>query len=450
MESAQQESNSYDLPNNKQDDDWASANTSAEIDLSDLPSIWLKLGGLATAFTDRPKEENQTEQVELSDDQGGSISSLDDLIAATLTPEQQQETREVATELIEAIIEDEELASKELADKLMAMEQTTRDYTIKQALDLSQNEYAREPDELDAEVGYFGDMTINRVTDFMTDHRLFLENYDGLAETTVLFLGKLPDFPMSVDEPSYAYFVNGVLNDEKMSKQVKSVLKKRKSELDVSTISQSIIIDKFKLELRDTRNLADFAKGLKNIGYDIASNDTFIEDCVDNSVIDDFHPDAIPLQDNLYRAGLINDDNIGRLYDQLIKEYSKCGSRRGMNGISLSLCPDSKAARYWRQFQMTSQIGIISPSDHGITSELHIHSFRDLLECVDQKYSNKDFSKFFEDGIPSQQYYDRLQSSPLLTNDEEIGKFISCLGDMPLTPEIYNMLGQSQTKALDI
>ena len=450
MESAQQESNSYDLSNDKQDDDWAPANTSAEIDLSDLSSIWLKLGGLATAFTDRPKEENQTEQVELSDDQGGSISSLDDLIAATLTPEQQQETREVATELIEAIIEDEELASKELADKLMAMEQTTRDYTIKQALDLSQNEYAREPDELDAEVGYFGDMTINRVTDFMADHRLFLENYDGLAETTVLFLEKLPDFPMSVDEPSYAYFVNGVLNDEKMSKQVKSVLKKRKSELDVSTISQSIIIDKFKLELRDTRNLADFAKGLKNIGYDIASDDTFIEDCVDNSVIDDFHPDAIPLQDNLYRAGLINDDNIGRLYDQLIKEYSKCGSRRGMNGISLSLCPDSKAARYWRQFQMTSQIGIISPSDHGITSELHIHSFRDLLECVDQKYSNKDFSKFFEDGIPSQQYYDRLQSSPLLTNDEEIGKFVSCLGDMPLTPEIYNMLGQSQTKALDI
>lgn len=227
MESAKQESNSYDLPNDKQDDDWVPANTSAEIDLSDLSSIWLKLGGLATAFTDRPKEENQTEQVELSDDQGGSISSLDDLIAATLTPEQQQETREVATELIEAIIEDEELASKELADKLMAMEQTTKDYTIKQALDLSQNEYAREPDELDAEVGYFGDMTINRVTDFMTDHRLFLENYDGLAETTVLFLEKLPDFPMSVDEPSYAYFVNGVLNDEKMSKQVKSVLKKR-------------------------------------------------------------------------------------------------------------------------------------------------------------------------------------------------------------------------------
>ncbi len=450
MESTKQESNPYDLPNNKQDDDWAPTNASAEIDLSDLSSIWLELGGLATAFTDRPEEENQTEQVELSDDQDGSISSLDDLIAATLTPEQQQGTREVATELIEAIIEDEELASKELADKLMAMEQTTRDYTIKQALDLSQNEYAREPDELDAEVGYFGDMTINRVTDFMTDHRLFLENYDGLAETTVLFLEKLPDFPMSVDEPSYAYFVNGVLNDEKMSKQVKSVLKKRKYELDVSTISQSVIIDKFKSELRDTRNLADFAKGLKNIGYDIASNDTFIEDCVDNSVIDDFYPDAIPLQDNLYRAGLINDDNIGRLYDQLIKEYSKCGSRRGMNGISLSLCPDSKATRYWRQFQMTSQIGIISPSDHGITSELHIHSFRDLLDCVDQKYSNKDFSKFFEDGIPSQQYYDRLQSSPLLTNDEEVGKFISCLGDMPLTPEIYNMLGQSQTKALDM
>ena len=55
MESAKQESNPYDLPNDKQDDDWSPANASAEIDLSDLPSIWLKLGELATAFTDRSK-----------------------------------------------------------------------------------------------------------------------------------------------------------------------------------------------------------------------------------------------------------------------------------------------------------------------------------------------------------------------------------------------------------
>ena len=193
-----------------------------------------------------------------------------------------------------------------------------------------------------------------------------------------------------------------------------------------------------------------FVKGLKNIGCDIASNDIFIEDCIDSSIVDDFHPDTIPLQDNLYRAGLINDDNIGRLYDRLIKDRSEYSSARNMHGLSLSLCPDSEVTRYWRQFRRTSRVGITSPSDRSITTESDTRSFRCLLDCVDQVHDNSDFGKYFRNGIPGQQYYDRLQGSPLLTNDNEVRKFVSCLGDMPLTPEIYSILGQSQVKALDM
>lgn len=451
MKPNKQEPAPSNYPGSEQDSGWNFADVSVEASSPDKPSLRSKIGKLVVTFTDRFKEKYTDGPGKSPDDQDRCGStSLDDLIETTLTPQQQYEARVTADKLARAIARGKGISSERLAKRVAAMEQSVRDCTIKRALALSQNKYARDPDELNVKVGFFKDMTINRVTEFMTNHRLFLENYDGLAETTASFLEKLPYLPMSVDEAPYAYFVNGSLNDEKVSKQVKSELEKRGSELDVSTISQDIIIDNFRSEPRDTRNLADFVKGLKNIGCDIASNDIFIEDCIDSSIVDDFHPDTIPLQDNLYRAGLINDDNIGRLYDRLIKDCSEYSSARNMHGLSLSLCPDSEVTRYWRQFRRTSQVGITSPSDRGITTESYTRSFRYLLDRVDQVHDNSDFGKYFRNGIPGQQYYNRLQGSPLLTNDNEVRKFVSCLGDMPLTPEIYSILGQSQVKALDM
>lgn len=451
MRSNKQEPAPSNYPGDEQDSGWDFADISVEADLPDKPSLRSKIGEMVVAFADRFKEKYTDGLGKSPDDQDRcDNTSLNNLIETTLTPQQRHEARVTADKLARAIARGKGISSERLAKRVAAMEQSVRDCTIKQTLALSQNKYARDPDELNVEVGFFKDMTINRVTEFMTNHRLFPENYDGLAETTASFLEKLPYLPMSVDEAPYAYFVNGSLNDEKVSKQVKSVLKKRKSELDVSTISQDIIIDNFRSEPRDTENLADFVKGLKNIGCDIASNDIFIEDCINSSIVDDFHPDTIPLQDNLYRAGLINDDNIGRLYDRLIKDCSEYSSARNMHGLSLSLCPDSEVTRYWRQFRRTGQVGITSPSDRGITTESYTRSFRYLLDCVDQVHDNSDFGKYFRNGIPGQQYYDRLQGSPLLTKDNKVRKFVSCLKDMPLTPEIYSVLGQPQVKALDM
>ena len=414
MKPNKQEPAPSNYPGSEQDSGWNFTDISVEAGSPDRPSLRSKIGEMVVTFADRFKEKYTDGPGKSPDDQDRCGStSLDDLIETTLAPQQQHEARVTADKLAQAIARGKGISSERLAKRVAAMEQSVRDCTIKQTLALSQNKYARDPDELNVEVGFFKDMTINRVTEFMTNHRLFLENYDGLAETTASFLEKLPYLPMSVDEAPYAYFVNGSLNDEKVSKQVKSELEKKGSEPDVSTISQDIIIDNFRSEPRDTENLADFVKGLKNIGCDIASNDIFIEDCINSSIVDDFHPDTIPLQDNLYRAGLINNDNIGRLYDRLIKDRSEYSSARNMHGLSLSLCPDSEVTRYWRQFRRTSQVGITSPSDHGITTESYTRSFRYLLDCVDQVHDNSDFGKYFRNGIPGQQYYDRLRGSPL-------------------------------------
>ena len=148
---------------------------------------------MVVAFADRFKEKYTDGLGKSPDDQDRcDNTSLDNLIETTLTPQQRHEARVTADKLTQAIARGKGISSERLAKRITAMEQPVRDCAIKQALALSQNKYARDPDELNVKVGFFKDMTINRVTEFMTNHRLFLENYDGLAETTASFLEKLP------------------------------------------------------------------------------------------------------------------------------------------------------------------------------------------------------------------------------------------------------------------
>lgn len=113
-----------------------------------------------------------------------NITSLSDLIETTLTPEQQQEVRETATKLTEAIVENEQPVSEELAEKLTTMEQPVRDCTIKEVLSQAQIKHAEE-----SYVRFVS--PISQATQLLTDHQLFLENYDGLAKTTASFLEDL-------------------------------------------------------------------------------------------------------------------------------------------------------------------------------------------------------------------------------------------------------------------
>ena len=429
-------------PDDESSDDWILALRQGEADVSKPQPPWSKIGKLATSLAGWIKNESTSEPDRLPDDQDRvKAVSLRHPTEIILTPEQREEVEDAASELTLAVAEvyREQLSDEILAEKLTTIEQPARDFVIKRALGQT------------VECGSRALLT--KVTQFLTDHQLPLEDYDGLAETTALFLKNFSQSTADVDESPYAYFVNGAMNDKKVSQQIKLVLTDKEYDLASMTasISKNIIIDKFKSHPRDTKNLVAFVKGLENVGIDIATNDFFIDSCIENSFIDDFRQGTTPLQENLYQAGLINDNNIKHLYYQLAKScqagMTECSA---LHGISLNICPDSEVTKYWRQFRRTSLYGTVSPSEDGVISEWDILSFRSLLEKVDRQTDNYDIDKYFKEGVPDQRYFKRLKGKPALTDSDKTADFIFCLADMPLVPEVRSLLGSSQIKSLDL
>ena len=429
-------------PDDESSDDWILALRQSEADVSKPQLPWSKIGKLATSLAGWIKNESTSEPDRLPDDQDRvEAVSLRHPTEIILAPEQREEVEDAANELTLAVAEvyREQLSDEILAEKLTTIEQPARDFVIKRALGQT------------VECGSRALLT--KVTQFLTDHQLPLEDYDGLAEATALFLKNFSQSTADVDESPYAYFVNGAMNDKKVSQQIKLVLTDKEYDLASMTasISKNIIIDKFKSHPRDTKNLVAFVKGLENVGIDIATNDFFIDSCIENSFIDDFRQGTTPLQENLYQAGLINDDNIKHLYYQLAKScqagMTECSA---LHGISLNICPDSEMTKYWRQFRRTSLYGTVSPSEDGVISEWDILSFRSLLEKVDRQTDNYDIDKYFKEGVPDRRYFKRLKGKPALTDSDKTADFIFCLADMPLVPEVRSLLGSSQIKSLDL
>ena len=472
-------------PNGGWDDGWepATKEEPAKADTLKSPSLRSKRGDMAMTFvewlkgegtdmSDRPPDDQNNSGTTTAtqgsearwgkpDDRNNSdatvtekskdnITSLSELIETTLTPEQQQEVRETATKLTKAIVKDDQPVSEELAEKLAAMEQPVRDCTIKEVLFWTQLKYANE-----AKAGFV--RPISRITQFLTDHQLSLESYDGLAKTTISFLEDLPRSSIDVDEAPYAYFVNGALNDRRVGQQIKLELAKRKFNYKVNNIARGVILSSFANRKRDTKNLTEFARGLKNIGYDVASSDDFLKGCIDFSIINtDYPAEGRPyLQDNLYRAGLINDDNIGRIYCQLLEEDTP--PRRGFPEfeyvISLDICPESEVTKYWRQLRIAGQFGVTSPADNNFVTHRDIDSFRSLwidTSTNPDRLRNSDLYECFKDGIPDQSYYDQLAGAPILCDGDRAVEAVKCLKNMPLTSEILDILGPNQKKVLDI
>ena len=112
--------------------DWdqASKKGLVEIDTPKPPSLRSKIGEMAMTFAEWIKGED----TDKSDGYNNVATSLNKLIETTLTPEQQQEVKETATKLTEAIVKDEQPVSSDLAEKLTTMEQPVRDCTIKEVL----------------------------------------------------------------------------------------------------------------------------------------------------------------------------------------------------------------------------------------------------------------------------------------------------------------------------
>ena len=276
----------------------ATKEESAKADTLRPPSLRSKIGEMAMAFAEWLKREDTDKSDRRPDDRNSSnttaatqdsearwgkpddrnnsdstvtekskdnITSLSELIETTLTPEQQQEVRQAAAGLTKAIVKDDQSASEELVEKLTAMEQPVRDCAIKEVLSQAQVKHAEE-----SYVRFVS--PISQVTQFLTDHQLSLESYDGLAETTASFLEDLSRARplVDVDETPYAYFVNGALNDRRVGQQIKLELAEKNFNSKINDVVQEVILSSFANRKRDTKNLTEFARGLKNIGYDVA------------------------------------------------------------------------------------------------------------------------------------------------------------------------------------
>ena len=155
-EKAGQEQHGH-TPNGGWDDGWEPAieEKPAKADTLKPPSLRSKIGEMAMTFAKWLKREDTDKSDRPLDDQNNSstatatqgsearwgkpddrnnsdatvaekskdnITSLSELIETTLTPEQQQEVRETAAKLTEAIVENEQSVSEELVEKLTAME----------------------------------------------------------------------------------------------------------------------------------------------------------------------------------------------------------------------------------------------------------------------------------------------------------------------------------------
>ena len=192
----------------------------------------------------------------------------------------------------------------------------------------------------------------------------------------------------------------------------------------------------------------------------MASSDAFMKKCIEHSSTYEDFPDLNPrhypisyLQDNLYRAGLINDDNIGRLYYQLAGVDPYIGSHfpNIKYTISLDLCPESEVTKYWRRLQIAGPSKIISPADNNAVTNRDIDLFRQLLVNTSKSQQQpNNFSEYFKEGIPDQSYYDQLANAPILCDDDQAIETVRRLPNMPMTPEILDILGSGQKKVLDI
>ena len=269
-------------PSNGWDKNWqpVAEEESAKADTPKPLSFRSKIGEMATTFAEWIKREDTDKSDRPLNDQNNSDATatrenkdISELIETILTPEQQQEVRETATKLAEAIVKDDQPVSEDLVEKLAVMEQPVRDCTIKEMLFWTQLEHTNKTRARFAR-------PISQVTQFLTDRQLPLESYDGLAKTTISFLDDLTRFLIDVDEAPYAYFVNGALNDRQVGQQIKLELAKKKFDYKIDDIARDIILGSFTDRKRDTKNLAEFAKGLKNVGYDVASRNAFLQNCI--------------------------------------------------------------------------------------------------------------------------------------------------------------------------
>ena len=148
-------------------------------------------------------------------------------------------------------------------------------------------------------------------------------------------------------------------------------------------------------------------------------------------------------QEALAQAGLINQGNIGQLYDDVM---SCCRQHQGKGLVSLRICPEAKVTKYWRAVASDQAFGLNQRADEEETDKVNNgadNATGDSDSTDDTVHDTDDISSIDLDVVASQLYelgvishYDEL--SELLTAGLPNDTFRLAVNEMRVSDDTYD------------
>lgn len=297
---------------------------------------------------------------------------------------------------------------------------------------------------------------VNDISTLFSEQDVTLASHDGLEDLTVDCLGqavrdhrnRFVEPVESISSPAYGYFINKVLADTESANEVKERL--GREDISMADVAGATILDdryiclykpgddnpELKQQVLD--NAKSLVDSLKSLGYDPLEDRRFVERCCDEKL-------GEATQENLYQAGVINDDNVARLYDYLIS------SGRGMVAVvSTKICPDAPATKFWNTVDVDDSSGHKPASERTLVQSIEMNRFSGFLNSIRSRGKDRPISDYFTDGAPNELFIETLDQSLKLKKEEYNGSFVhDCIGRTPMTPLILDKLGDVQRRSVE-
>lgn len=297
---------------------------------------------------------------------------------------------------------------------------------------------------------------INDISNLFSEQDVTLAGHDGLEDLTTDCLSqavrdhrnRFVEPVESISSPAYGYFISKVLADTESANEVKERLDRE--DISLADVARATILDDRYIclykpgednpELRqqvldNTKSLVD---SLKSLGYDPLEDKRFVERCCDEKL-------GEATQENLHRAGVINDDNVAKLYDYLISS-----GRGTVAVVSTKICPDAPATKFWNTVDVDDSSGHRPASERTLVQSAEMNRFSGFLNSIRSRGKDRPISDYFTDGAPNELFIETLDQSLKLKKEEYNSSFVyDCVGRTPMTPLILDKLGDVQRRSVE-
>ena len=241
---------------------------------------------------------------------------------------------------------------------------------------------------------------VNDISTLLSEQDVTPASHDGLEDLTVDCLSqavrdhrnRFVEPVESISSPAYGYFINKVLADTESANEVKERL--GREDISMADVAGATILDdryiclykpgednpELKQQVLD--NAKSLVDSLKSLGYDPLEDRRFVERCCDEKL-------GEATQENLYQAGVINDDNVARLYDYLIS------SGRGMVAVvSTKICPDAPATKFWNTVDVDDSSGHKPASERTLVQSIEMNRFSGFLNSIRLRGKDRPISDY--------------------------------------------------------